>query len=488
MRSATSTASATETAEPRPLGPLARLPVFALAGGVGALLLITSPFGARFFDEMYFVDTGHHLSWGYADQPWLVPALAGTLDSLFPHSGLALRLPSTLAAAAGVLVAALIARELGGRRTAQTLAAATYAVSGYLIPASHFLSTYVLDPFWWLLISWLVLRWVRLDHQGARDDRPLLWAGLVTAVALQTKFLVPLLWLGIAAGVLLVGPRRMLGRPLLWAGAAIAAACTVPTLLWQAGHDWPFLRFIGSVEEESDRALVAFGPVMFAGVLGTGFLVYALWRLARAPELRPYRFLGIAFAVVLIAILLIDGRSYYPSGLYGPLMAVAAVELERRNRWSWLPWVAWPGYLLSAAVAVWTVLYFISMMDAYAGRQPVEPIAAAYRSLPAETRARTAVVTSVYSGAASIDYHGPELGLPPAQSPHRGYWYLGAPPETADSILYVTTARDLRMFEPYFARYRFVGASPAFSLWFLEGRKQSWETIWPQVRSDRTID
>lgn len=42
------------------------------------------------------------LSWGYADQPPLVPALAGWLDTLFPHSLVALRLPSTLTAAASV--------------------------------------------------------------------------------------------------------------------------------------------------------------------------------------------------------------------------------------------------------------------------------------------------------------------------------------------------------------------------------------------------
>jgi len=90
-----------------------------------------------------------------------------------------------------------------------------------VITISHWMGTYVLDPFWWPLLFWLVVRWVRPHREGVRDDRPLLWAGPVTALSLETKFLVPAFWAmaGISAAVL--GPRELLRRPKLWIGAAL---------------------------------------------------------------------------------------------------------------------------------------------------------------------------------------------------------------------------------------------------------------------------
>lgn len=101
-----------------PESPLPRMawgPVLAVAGVVGLALLIASRNYGYFFDEAYFVVAGRdHLAWGYFDQPALVPALAAAMNHLAPGSLIVLRLPATLAAIAGTILTALIARELGG--------------------------------------------------------------------------------------------------------------------------------------------------------------------------------------------------------------------------------------------------------------------------------------------------------------------------------------------------------------------------------------
>lgn len=51
------------------------------------------------------------------------------MDTIAPGSLLALRLPAVLATAAAVVVAALIARELGGDRRAQVLTAVAQATA-----------------------------------------------------------------------------------------------------------------------------------------------------------------------------------------------------------------------------------------------------------------------------------------------------------------------------------------------------------------------
>ena len=82
---------------------------------------------------MYFIAAGRHLAWGYADQPPLLPLLALLMDSLFPDSVLGFRLPAVLFTGAGIVVAGLTARELGGGTRAQVMTAGAYACSPFLL-------------------------------------------------------------------------------------------------------------------------------------------------------------------------------------------------------------------------------------------------------------------------------------------------------------------------------------------------------------------
>src|SRR3954453_13298493 len=117
------------TAVPR----IAWAPVLTVVVLVGAVMVVTSANYARGFDELYFLVAGRdHPALGYFDQPPLVPLLAGLLARWFPGSLVALRLPVSLAAAAGAGITALIAREFGGGRGGQAMAAGAYGCSGVL--------------------------------------------------------------------------------------------------------------------------------------------------------------------------------------------------------------------------------------------------------------------------------------------------------------------------------------------------------------------
>ena len=156
---------------------LARLPLALIGSVVLAVMLIGSRNYGYFFDEAYFVVAGReHPAAGYFDQPPLVPLLAAGLDHLAHGNLVVLRLPATLAVVAITLLAGLLARELGGRTGAQAFAAAAVAMS-LVSPVGHWLATYSLDPLWWTLIVYLLVRWVR-----TRQDRLLLLVGAVTAL------------------------------------------------------------------------------------------------------------------------------------------------------------------------------------------------------------------------------------------------------------------------------------------------------------------
>ena len=163
------------SAEARP--PIAWRPLSIVAGATGLLLLLTSGQYGYHRDELYFLTAGRHLDWGYIDQPPLTPALARLFDTLFPVSLVMLRLPSTLAAVAMVLLAGLLARELGGGRAAQLVAAGCWAGAGLVLVSSHLLSTSTFDLLFAMALSWLWIRWL-----ATRDPRLWLVMGAVLGI------------------------------------------------------------------------------------------------------------------------------------------------------------------------------------------------------------------------------------------------------------------------------------------------------------------
>ena len=455
------------------LAPLAWKPVSLIAGAVAVLLLATLGGYGYDGDELYFIAAGNHLDWGYADQPPLVPLLAWLMDSLFPGSAYALRLPSALVIVAGVFLAAQLAREMGGTRRAQIASASAYAI--VFAAFGNLLQTDSFSAVLWLLITLLVVRWVRLRREGATGraaDMPLLWAGVATAVAMQVKFLTPVLWVALVIGVLIAGPRDMLRRPLLWAGAGIAVVASLPGLIWQTTNGWPQLRMaemLTQLDEEmfGGRGMFIQNMLLMAGIfVGIVLFCYGIWQLLASPHLREYRFLGWTAVGVIAIFLITGGRFTYTAGIFPMVFAAAAVQLQLGQPRRWWRWsVSWPMYVLSALLVVPTfALLPVSSVEQVgarvsAGEQiseedfaaqlvigwsdwpqqltwPVltESVAEVYRDLPPET----VVMTTEFLPAAALEVLGPEHGLPEhVYSFSAGFGYLHTPPAEADTFLFV---------------------------------------------------
>nr|WP_202968106.1 glycosyltransferase family 39 protein [Pseudonocardia sp. AL041005-10] len=290
---------------------------------VAAVHLVMGALGRGYwFDEALMLAIGrHHLDWGSADQPPVAPALAGLADVLAPGVNGVLRIAPSLATAGAVVVAALIARELGGDRRAQVLTALAQATGLWVTLFGHFLTPYSLEPLQWALLLWLLVRWTRV-----RDDRLLLAVGPLLGLAALTKFQVILLGAVLVLAIGVAGPRAMLRRPAFWWAALLGALIASPTLVWQAVHGWPQLRMTSVVAQES----VLFGGpgpnavamLLLAGLLGTVLVVVGAVAAFTTPRLRPYRFVAVTFLVLWIVFAVSVGRAYYLCGLHGAVAAL----------------------------------------------------------------------------------------------------------------------------------------------------------------------
>src|SRR3954464_13044829 len=83
-----------------------------------AMYAIAAPNYGYFRDELYYLACGEHPGWGYVDQPPMIGWIAWLLQHTIGTSLYALRLLPAAAHAGSIVLSAMVARELGGRRWA----------------------------------------------------------------------------------------------------------------------------------------------------------------------------------------------------------------------------------------------------------------------------------------------------------------------------------------------------------------------------------
>jgi dolichyl-phosphate-mannose-protein mannosyltransferase len=475
----------------------------ASACGVAALLLATSGRYGYHRDELYFLRAGREPAFGYIDQPPLTPLIARAMDTLLPGSLTGLRLPSVLASALVVLLTGLIARELGGGRGAQLLAAASMGVSSILLAVGHLLSTTTFDLLAWTALSWLLVR-------SLRDGGPTwLATGAVAGLALQNKSLPLVLLAGVLVGVLAVGPRTALVTRWPWLGAGVALLIWAPHLVWQAANGFPQLALSAAIaggSSGSSQPWYLFLPFQLVLVSLLLVPVWALgwWRLARDPTLRTWRAFAVAYVLVAALFVVTGGKPYYLAGFFPVLLAAGApvvVDWARRGSSRVRAGLVVTAVALSIAMNAVLMLPLVPVdrladtpiTDIHydAGETVGWPefaatIAAVHAQVPAGER--VAVLTGNYGEAGAVDRFLPALA--PAHSAHNAYWEWGPPPDEAGTLIVVG-------FEEAELRRWFGEVVPAARIdngvgvendeqgepvWLVRERRVPWAELWPRLR------
>jgi hypothetical protein len=461
-------------------------------------------------DELYFLEAGsHHLAWGYVDQPPLTPALAAFGNWVFGDSPSAIRILPALAMGVTVVLSALCARELGGGRVAQVVAAVAAATVPEWLGGAHLVSTTPFDVLAWAALLYVVIRIVRRD-----DDRLWLGAGAITGVGLLNKWNIAFLVVALAAGLQLSGERQRFRSPYLWAGVAIAALIWLPNLIWQASNDWPSLTMLRHLHHENiddgNQAVFIPAQVVYVGLAALPIWVAGLVRLMRNPAARPFRWIAVAYGLLFAWSLVSAGKPYYISGLYVPLIGAGAVASEgwlsrRRGRFPSyrallvaIVVLALPGIVVALPLLPASTLRATKLQETnydlgeqIAWPRMVGQIAAAYSSLPADQRRQAVVFTSNYGEAGAIARYGPADGLPTAYSGHNSFWFWGPPPgRRATAVVAVGLPRGYlhRFFDRAFLVGRLsngLGVSDDEQhapIVICHGQKQPWSVIWPRLR------
>ena len=423
---------------------------------------------------MYFIACSKHLAWGYVDQPPLV-AIAALLAAPFGYSPVAMRVLPAICAALAALFAAAIARELGGGRFAQGLAAvATALVPAYLL-LGNLLVTTSFEPLSWTLVIYFVIRLVKTHNS-------VYWFAIAAAFTfgMYGKYSMLLLGATIALGLLLTPERRVFRTPLFPIAALLSLLAIAPNLVWQWSHGWPFLGVLhgdfqhrhpfqsGLMLEYKNLGVNALAFIgeqfLYTSPVAAVLWIWGLSSLMVANRMREYRWLAVAFALLIVAAIVLAGKGYYVIAIYASLIAAGCVALER----------SWKGVFARAgAVAVLLVgtlplvpftLPVLSIHDflAYSaalhltgqnGTPPhvIQPlyaqefgwehftarVARVYDALPPLVRQRTAIFADTYGEAGALALYGPSYHLPTIIGSQNNFYLWGPQGYDGRSMLVV---------------------------------------------------
>ena len=169
-------------------------------------------------------------------------------------------------------------------------------------------------------------------------------------------------------------------------------------------------------------------------LVGPWLLKIWLSGLVRLLRDAALRWLGVAFLVMVVLVLLAGGKPYYVSAFLPALLAAGAQPFLDRV-WTWVvpallvlstPVLVFVLPLLPAEHAQVAVDVNYDAGETIGWPAYVDQIAAAYRGLPAGTRD----LTENYGEAGAVDRYGPARGLPRAYSGHNGFGRWGPPPDS----------------------------------------------------------
>ncbi|MGC8712427.1 MAG: ArnT family glycosyltransferase [Leptodesmis sp.] len=411
-------------------------------------------------DELYYMACGNRLDWGYTEFPPLVAVVAHISRSLMGDSLFSIRFFPAIAGALLVVLTGLMARELGGGRFAQFLAALLIVTSPYFLTAHTTLTMNALEPLIWTLCAYLVLLFLKY-HQSK------LWLliGLLIGIGLLNKFSMVFFAFSLGVGLWLT-QRQVFSKKWIWFGGVIAIVLAMPTLIWQAQHGWPFLEHQKAAnlydKKSSFEAIAALlvQPILMMHPLAAPIWLAGLYFYLLSKEGKPYRLFGWIFVMTYGLFLLLQGKSYYLAPLYPLLFGAGAIVAECWTKNQRLLKTALLGVLVVSTTIIMipmtlpvlpmeTLLQFSSyyskddflpersnttlatqeapvyFKNMLGWEDSVAQISKVYYQLPATEQPQTAILSWEYGNAGAIDFYGSRYGLPKGISGAHAFYFWG---------------------------------------------------------------
>ncbi|MBI2422227.1 MAG: glycosyltransferase family 39 protein [Candidatus Hydrogenedentes bacterium] len=497
---------------------LASIPVSCALAVLGLQLLVNHRYGL-YNDELYFIDCAKRLAWGYVDHPPLLPFITRIAGELFGYTPQGVRFPLAVAIALNCYLTSRLARQLGGGAVARALAAVCFVTAPVMLRGGMHLNI----PAFEMTLNLLLALCLASILRGAS---PRLWLlfGVLAGIGILNKYTTVFFGASMLLGLALTPQRRHFAQPWIWLGGGVALLVALPNLIWQVQHGFPTIEFMrninASIMQRIPKSQFIASQLLFFGPFNLAALVGAFWFYGRSELGRTWRALGCIPLFYFLFLLGTGSKHYYFAPLFPLIMAGGCVALEyawnRPGRRGLL--IAQPALsalFLAPLLPIVLPVLTLDQLHTYESRflaaitdRPARvtsdyynqlgwagetgKIARLYHGLPDCDRAVCAILSNSYSLAGAINYCGPTLGLPEAQSGNNNYYLWGM--QSCRGSVALAYGYDEALLRGIYTSVVAVGRThrdhadrdkTGLTIYLCKGLRMPWAEAWPRFRTYR---
>lgn len=398
-------------------------------------------------DELLHLSASEHLDWGYFEFPPFIAFVGKIAHFFFGYSLSGVRIFSTLAGVAILVLCCMIAKELGGKKMAVFLAGVSVLAFVPFYRNHTLFQPVAFDQLFWTLGFYFLLRYF-----NTKNVKFLVLLGMTAGFGLMNKYTILVWCAGVVVGLLFFEKGKLFKNKWLYISGLVAFIIVLPNVIWQIQHHFPLLLHLQKLKESQ---LDEIGPFDFAlEQLKHPFTIiislFGLYAYFFDEDLKKYKIFGITVLVIFGTMWFMQSKAYYFFAIYPLLFAGGAVKVEKllqkKTRLNYvvasvmfLPIIPFLPYALPILPIDSFVSYsklksdkegHIKLTDDYADmfgwEEQVELVDSLYQSLPQKDKLKCVIWAENYGEAGAIQIIGKKYNLPSPVCSNGSFWTWGA--------------------------------------------------------------
>jgi len=278
-------------------------------------------------DSYLYASMYDKLDWGYLSTPPSIAIFTKISFILFGKTSFALGFFPALLGAISIILIGLTVKEMGGRKTAISIASFAFIFAPSFLRSNTMLQPVSFDQFYWLLSSYLIIRLLNTNN-----NKIWIYIGVVFGFAFLNKYSIVFYSFAFLISLLISGKRKLILSKFTIIGLITGLIIILPNIIWQFNHNWPVLFHMNELYS-SQLVHVQVSQFIVMQLLmnlpAIGVWLFGLIYLLFLKSARYYRIIGWIYIILIIEMILLEGKFYYITGIYSVLMVAGGVAIEK---------------------------------------------------------------------------------------------------------------------------------------------------------------
>lgn len=287
-------------------------------------------------DAYLYISYADHPQWGYMSNPPFIMTLSWLAVKIFGGSVYAIRFFPALAGAICMVMIGRLTKELGGKKWAVIIATTAYLVAPIFLRSNSLFQPVAFDQLFWFIYLFLFVKLLQTHNKNY-------WfvLGIVAGLGFLTKYTIVLPVALTIFFLIATRHRKLLWVPQFWGFIINVGILITPNLIWQYNHNWPELKHLEELQQTQlvnmdsgwflGMQIIMLAPVLFIWIVG-------LYNLFASKDSKPYIVLGYSFIGIILFMLLMHAKPYYPAPFYMILLVFGAIQWEMwlEDKFKWI--------------------------------------------------------------------------------------------------------------------------------------------------------